>query len=245
MELNASLAEIGIPGAINSVADLSRVVSEAYTVRGRIAALLVALVNPKNRTLVIILLALVLFGAPLVALALHKFNASGFIVRLTTLTTEAVAIITAAAAFLRKALEHVKTGVDKLEKAKQRVDEVLAAKRKETSKEEMKLQSEIASLKAQEDGAASKLSAAKARVLELEERIKSLKEGRSLAYFLAERTRSEDYRKHLGLISTIRQDFKSLGERLIPRNQTRVRPYVRFKELSFTSTTWTGFRPRK
>jgi polyhydroxyalkanoate synthesis regulator phasin len=139
-------------------------------------------------------------------------------VRLTTLTTEAVAVITAVVAFLRKALEHVKTGVNRIEQAKQKVDAVLAAKRKEISEEEMKLQSEIASLKAQEEGAASKLSAAKARVFELEERIKSLKEGRSLAYFLAERTRSEDYRKHLGLISTIRQDFKSLGERLDPAN---------------------------
>lgn len=215
-KLDASLEELGIPGVINDAKDLSRVVSEAYTVRGRVTALLVALTKPKNRWLVIGLLLLVLLGAPLVALALHELKASEFMVRLTALTAQAVAIITAAAAFLRKALEHVKTGVSKIEEAKRRVDEVLAAKRRHVSEEEMKLQSEIASLKAQEEGAASKLSAAKARVLELEERIKSLKEGRSLAYFLAERSRSEDYRKHLGLISTIRQDFKSLGERLDP-----------------------------
>lgn len=220
-ELKTSLEELGLPGAINEAADLSRVVSEAYTVWGRVTALLVALTKPKNRWLVIGLLLLVLFVAPLVALILHKLKASEFMVRLTTLTTEAVAIITAAVAFLRKALEHVKTGVDRVEKAKQRVDELLAAKRRQISEEEMKLQSEIASLKAQEEGAASKLSAAKARVLELEERIQSLKEGRSLAYFLAERTRSEDYRKHLGLISIIRQDFKSLGERLDPANSDK------------------------
>lgn len=216
VELDASLEELGIPGVINDAKDLSRIVSEAYTVRGRVTALLVALTKPKNRWLVIGLLLLVLFGAPLVALLLYRWEASEFMVRLTTLTTEAVAIITAAVTFLRKALEHVKTGVGKIEEAKRRVDEVLAAKRRAISEEEMTLQSEIASLKAQEEGAASKLSAAKARVRELEERIKSLQEGRSLAYFLAERTRSEDYRKHLGLISIIRQDFKSLGERLDP-----------------------------
>lgn len=229
-ELKTSLEELGIPGAINEAADLSRAVSEAYTVRGRVTALLVALTRPKDRWLVIGLLLLVLFVAPLVALVLHQLKATGFMVRLTTLTTEAVAIITAAVAFLRKALEHVKTGVDKVEKAKQQVDELLAVKRRQISEEEMKLQSEIASLKAQEEGAASKLSAAKARVLELEERIQSLKEGRSLAYFLAERTRSEDYRKHLGLISTIRQDFKSLGERLDPANadeSSNLRPVQR------------------
>ncbi len=42
----------------------------------------------------------------------------------------------------------------------------------------------------------------------------ALEESQSLGYFVAERSRSEDYRRHLGLISMIRKDFHGLVERL-------------------------------
>lgn len=215
-KLDASLEELGIPGMINDAKDLSRVVSEAYTVRGRVTALLVALTKPKSPWLVIGLLLLVLFGAPLVALILHKREASEFVVRLTALTTEAVAIITAAAAFLRKALEHVKTGVGKIEEAKRRVDEVLAAKRRQISEEEMKLQSEIASLKAQEEGAASKLSAAKARVRELE--APSIPKRRTQPRVLSRR--KDAFR---GLSKAPRPDFYDSAGLQVPGREARSR----------------------
>ncbi len=107
-----------------------------------------------------------------------------------------------------------KQNLERLEAAKRQVDGLIAEKRATPTPEEEKLQKEIAGLAAEELAAARRLEAAAQRVLELEERIRSVQEGRSLARFLAERTKSEDYRKYLGVISTIRQDFESLGERL-------------------------------
>jgi len=59
-----------------------------------------------------------------------------------------------------------------------------------------------------------RLATATQKVCALEERIQNLQNENSLARFLSERNRSDDYRKHLGLISTIRQDFEALDERL-------------------------------
>jgi hypothetical protein len=115
---------------------------------------------------------------------------------------------------LRKAADAVKTSLDNVEKAKKKVDDLMANKREHPGAAETVLQGELVSLQAREQEATMRLSAATARVLELEERMRSLKEARSLSRFLAERTRSEEYRKHLGLISIIRQDFESLGKRL-------------------------------
>lgn len=213
-ELRQSLEKIGAPGALNSVSDLSQVVSEAYTVRGRMTALFLALLEKSNRKVYLALLFIVLF-IPVIAFIVQKATtADGLLVSVSTLVSEIVAVVTGAKVVLGKATSVVKENLDKVENVKQKVDEVIASKRAEITKEEMAIQKEIAELKAKEQEVLSRLAAAAARVQELEERLRTLKEGRSLARFLAERTRSDDYRKHLGLVSTIRQDFESLATRL-------------------------------
>jgi hypothetical protein len=68
--------------------------------------------------------------------------------------------------------------------------------------------------KASEQAAIDRVSAASARAQDLESRVALLKESQSLGYFVAERSRSDDYRRHLGLISTVRKDFDGLVDRL-------------------------------
>lgn len=213
-ELNQSLEGLGVPAVLNSFSDLSQVVTEAYTVRGRLTALFLALTRGKNAVLLIALILFVLVAGPVLVYLLQKVQVSELFARTVALVTQVTAFISGAVIVLRKALGYVKTNLERVETAKKSVDDLLARKRQNPSQEELKLQKEIATLSAQEQEAASRLSAATARVLELEERIRAIEEGRSLARFLAERTRSEDYRRHLGLISTIRQDFDSLNDRL-------------------------------
>src|SRR5579871_849655 len=52
------------------------------------------------------------------------------------------------------------------------------------------------------------------RAQDLESRVALLKESQSLGYFVAQRSGSDHYRRHLGLISLIRKDFDGLVERL-------------------------------
>jgi hypothetical protein len=214
-DINESLNNIGIPAVLDTASDLARVVSEAYTVRGRITAFFGALLNARSRALLFALIVLTL-TIPLLSYLAHRYlPLDAWTITVSALMAQIVGVATGILTLLRKALDVTKSSITKLQASKKRVDDLLASKREVPTKEERALQSEIASLKAQEQEATSRLSVAAARVRELEERLLALKEGRSLARFLSERTRSEDYRRHLGLISTIRQDLESLCERLL------------------------------
>lgn len=212
-ELEQSLEEIGVPAAIDSVADLTQVVSEARSARSRGIALLFAILKGKNFVLVIALLVFVLFVIPVAAYVWRQYFPNDLIVRATSLVTQFVAVVTAATALLRRAVTTLKDNLSRVESAKQKVDNLMASKRQKPSEDEIRIQNEIARLRAKEEETSSLLAAAATRVVELEDRIRSINEGRSLARFLVERTSSEDYRKHLGIVSTIRKDFESLAER--------------------------------
>ncbi len=214
-DLGNSLNEIGVPAALTSASELTDVVAEAYTVRGRATALFLALLNSRNRGTLIGMLLFVLFAIPALAyLARRHLFSDSFTVSASAIIAQITGVVIAAKTVFRRAVTAAKSSLDKVEAAKQRVDRLIAEKRATPTKAEVDLQNEIASLKAKEQEASARVAAAAARVVELEERIRAIKEGRSLARFLAERTRSEDYRKHLGLISTIRNDFESLATRL-------------------------------
>lgn len=214
-ELEGVLRQLGVPSLLNSVADLSQVVSEGHTVQGRLTSVVFSVLHGNNRKLFLICGGLVLIVIPLGYYLADRFlPLDELFVTGSALVAEISAVVGGAALALRKAFGVVNVNLEKVERAKRKVDDLIAEKRQNPTEEEKRLQEEIAVLKAREQEASSRVSAAAARVLDLEERLRNLKEGRSLSRFLAERTRSEDYRKHLGLVSTIRQDFESLADRL-------------------------------
>lgn len=213
--LDTLLDQLGIPAALHSIADLSQVVSDGYTVRGRLAAVTVSILNAKHRKPLLIVGGITFIGVPVASYLANRYlDVDRLVLAGSALIAQAGAIVAGAATVLRKAFTLARTNLEKLEEKKRRVDKLAHEKRQNPTSEELQLQEEIAKLRAREQEASSRLSAAVARVVDLEERLRALKEGRSLARFLAERTRSEDYRRHLGLVSTIRQDFESLAERL-------------------------------
>jgi len=151
---------------------------------------------------------------PLAAQLLRTLVQDGFFIHLGAVVAQVAAFLIGAQKILENGLRQVNTRVTNFDKAKSSVDKLLARKRQEPSDAEKTLQNDIVALKAKEEQSEVRLSAAAARVVELEERIKAVQQGRSLAHFLTERTRSDDYRKYLGLVSTIRQDFDALSRRL-------------------------------
>ena len=211
-DVKSALEEMGVPAALNSLSDLNQAVAEVNSLRGRITALAVGLFKAQNRWTIILLLILLL-ALPFLGAWIYQYFANSFVV-VGTVVAQATAFVGGAVVFLRKAAGYVTTHLDRVEAAKQRVDKALADRRKAPSPQEVQLQEEIVKLKTQEEHVSSRLRAATAKVIDLEQRILSLTESRSLARFVTERTRSDDYRKHLGLISIIRQDFETLTARL-------------------------------
>jgi KAP family P-loop domain len=211
-DVKKALEDMGVPAALSSLSDLGQAVAEVNSVRGRITALVVGLFKAQNRGTVSLLLVLLL-ALPFLGAWIYQYFANSFVV-VGTVVAQATAFVGGAVVFLRKAAAYVTTNLDKVEAAKRRVDKALADRRKAPGPKEADLQKEIVALKTQEEQVASRLRAATAKVIDLEQRIVSLTESRSLARFLTERTKSDDYRKHLGLISIIRQDFETLTARL-------------------------------
>jgi polyhydroxyalkanoate synthesis regulator phasin len=211
-ELKGALEEMGMPAVLSSLSDLNETVAEVNSLRGRIAGLAIGLFKaPKGFWLWAS--ALLILVLPFLAHWAHEYLQNSFIF-LGTIVGEVATVIGAAAALLRKAARYVRDQLEKVEAAKRKVDDAMAERRKTPTDAEVELQGQIAALKSDEDQAVSRLRAATDKVIDLEQRIAALNDSRSLARFLTERTKSDDYRKHLGVISTIRHDFEVLAQQL-------------------------------
>jgi hypothetical protein len=96
--------------------------------------------------------------------------------------------------------------------------------------------------------AQAEAEAARARAMTLQERITELTPGRVFVDFADER--STDYRRRLGLLSTVRQDLDELENQVKKNNQQSLDPTALPTPLCPTEscstlTTWTGARPTR
>src|SRR5262249_37938524 len=137
-ELKQALQDMGMPAALSSLSDFTQVVGEVNSARGRITALFVGLFKGPDRWLVAPVTALVL-AVPVLGAVLYHYLAAAFVV-IGTIAAEFAAFVGAAAVLLRKALAFVQQHVATIEKAKRKVDQVLADKRAALTPRETELQ---------------------------------------------------------------------------------------------------------
>jgi hypothetical protein len=214
-ELEDILKQMGIPAVINTITDLDKLIGEIGTAGGRASSLLLSTLQGKNRTLVLLLLLLILVVIPGAFWLLSTWiDLPLYYSKISVITTELVAIIGGATLVLRRGLKKMQHWLGIVANAKSNIDAILKKKRELPSVEERKLQDDICQLQAKEEETAAQLSIAHVRMAEIEDKLHQLQEEQSLSRFLFERTHADDYRKHLGLISTVRKDFKTLTERL-------------------------------
>lgn len=207
-----ALNDLGAPTAITDVHALQAAVRHANGVGGRMIALALSLTRKENRVLTVVLLAAVVFLP--IAIGWLASLAQAYLAPVVAFVAAFVTLIGGGAPLVMKGLNTVSANLKRLERAKSEIDKALAIRRETPSQQEIVLQKDLARLKGQEEGLATRLRAAEERVVGLEERITALRDRRSLQWFLADRSGSEDYRKHLGVMATIRKDFEALVERL-------------------------------
>ncbi|NOV21227.1 hypothetical protein E5S70_35455 [Ensifer adhaerens] len=211
--LKNALDAVGAPAAFESISELDKVVEESYSTAGRAFSLLNSLVRGRNIAIGLGGILLFLIGPPLIVYCVNKLVGEAA-ADISDLLAKAAIAVGSTAVILRSALSKVKAGLDQLSQAKRNVDHHLAELRSKPTEEELGLERAVTQAKANEKAAAERVAAATVRAKEIEGRVVALEESRSLGYFVAERSRSEDYRRHLGLISMIRKDFDGLVERL-------------------------------
>ena len=110
---------------------------------------------------------------------------------------------------------------------RERLDELEAVAREveaEVAERERALDARVDSARAQLDASAAELAAAESaeqaardEAATLSDELKTLTPGRVLGEFLQERSRSDDYRRHLGLLARVRDDLRNL-EQLVRDN---------------------------
>lgn len=211
--LRSALTNVGAPAALESISELNKVIEESYSIAGQAMAVVVSLF--KGRSICVGLAGIILFflAPPLIILGVNA-ALNSYAANISALIAKAAVAAGSITLVLRLALQKAKSGLDALSKAKRKVDERLAARRLTPSAEEDELQQKITEARANEEAATGRVAAATARAQDIESRVSALEDSQSLGYFIAERSRSEDYRRHLGLISMIRKDFDGLVDRL-------------------------------
>jgi septal ring factor EnvC (AmiA/AmiB activator) len=213
--IDRALRDLGLPAVVTSFKDLDSAVREAHGAAGRARALLAATVTHGSRTSLIVLMLVLLAGAPAVVWLLNRWlPQQPWFVAISTLMAEVAAGMLAAAKAIRKPLAKVNEALARVEEVRAKALAMIESKRKERSDAEAALEKEVNALRAKELSATQQLTAAEARIQEIETKIREIEEGRSLAKYLVQRFQADDYRKHLGLISTIRRDFEKLSDLL-------------------------------
>jgi hypothetical protein len=211
--IDTALQSLGLPSVLNSLEDLDGVALDARGVGGRIYSLGVSLVRDGSGGTLLLLIGILLLAVPGLAWLLsYWLPRQPFVATLSSIGTGLTAVCVAVSSALRGPLRRVNECVDRLEASRKKALDLINQKRNEQSGQETKLEGEVNTLKAKEVSATQQLSAADARVREVESKIHEIDEGRNLAKFILARSEAGDYRKHLGLISTIRQDFENLSK---------------------------------
>ena len=213
--LGDALDNLGIPSFLAGFDDLDAIALSASSLGNRVYAIGLSLLRDKRKFPLLTLIVASLVGVPILAWLLGKWlPAQPWVTTISSIGAGFTTVAVAIAAALREPFAKVSSYLKKLEAARNKALEVLNAKRNEKSATEIKIAGELESIKVTEATAALQLGAAEVQVRNVEAKIREIDEGRNLAKFILARSEAGDYRKHLGLISTIRQDFENLSRLL-------------------------------
>ena len=214
---------LGVPKLERSFKELEARAEEVRSLTGRIKALALSIFTGPGwwvrATLFIVALV-----SPLIVswLALHG---TPWVKDLLAGTSRTIAqVITAIAALSTWLAAQVKAGnsiVTKLEGAYDQVAKVRADR--EATDRAAKAQAALAEKKQAEEEARHTLHEAEEKLKTIKAELAELAPGRQLMRFLRERATAEDYRRHLGLVSLVRQDFKQLSD-LMTAPKTESKP---------------------
>lgn len=217
--LDEAAQQLGMPQAAETIEEVETTLQKMRSLQGRAQTIFLALFSAPDRWTRIGLLIGLLIAVPLIGLAvawgLRLLQAQEAASAIVTFVTQFTTFVLGIIVWLNGALKKAASAINHLEATQAKVETILKESRKKPSPDELSLQKEIEGLREREEDAQKSLTEAKARMVQAEVALKELQEmqnGQRLAEFIQERVASEDYRRHLGIISVIRRDLKSLSD---------------------------------
>jgi hypothetical protein len=221
--IQAALGPLGLQPASDAVKDLEASLKEARSAVGRGGTVLAPLLKAEDRASRWRSLTIILVGAPVTAAVLSALASWSGWSRVTAVAAAVTPYVLWAAKWIRAQAEWASTQLDKVEKAQQKFNEELAKQQAETAKEITRTEHELAVAR-QELAAAQAQATLAAREAEAAQvALAEATPTRLLGQYVADRAASSDYRKHLGVLAVVRDDFEKLSN-LIEAENWRLSP---------------------
>ncbi|MEX2282766.1 MAG: P-loop NTPase fold protein [Gemmatimonadota bacterium] len=210
-ELQPLLAALGIDKVGTAATDLLHAMKRAETVLQQGGGVLTPLIHAPDRNIRWARLA----GAVLVPSAIGLIAA--WLLRTVNFAPVAAAMGTLATlggtvtAWVRRQTEWVDTKMQKVQAIQRSYDDELATLLQENDEQITQLQQQLRDLNADRDRKLDKQADAQKALQAVQDELKSATSVRLLADFIVDRAESTDYRKHLGVLALVRDDFEKLS----------------------------------
>ena len=216
------LKALGFDRAYERGVELRATLLEAKTMLSRGQAAFVPLMTSpdRGRRWIHLLLAL-LAGPAAAAVALWitiRLGKEG-IANVAALSGGAAGFFASCTAWLHRQLTWVGDHVKKVELAQQEFDASIEAAQAENLRKLREAQEQLRLLEADYVSAKQRAQEAHRRVVEAEAKLREATVPRLLTTFIEQRANSSDYRKHLGVLALVRNDFERLSDLISEENE--------------------------
>ncbi len=226
-EFKSGLRGLGYDREIADLAPIDDLVMESRQVAGRLRLFRDSLAATPSKTLLWLLLGLVVYVLFLAGVEWTGVLTSGAhplaqIIRgAFAQVKEVLASAAAIATSTIAALQSFNKRLEPVYKAYKSLIGEQNGEAKSAMEEVAKLEGELELLRAQRDSYLSARESALRERVELEAMKKGERPSRILSHYIAKRAEAQDYRKHLGLVSLLRQDFGRMSELMAEQRRLR------------------------
>ncbi len=206
-ELQKLLAQLGVPALLTTKDDVRKTLEDLRRVGSR-GRLLLAWTVQQPRVLV--LLAVLLVLVPLAVLPLVALLKE-WIPTLSTAVVQLTAIAGSVTAWIARRVQSAQPLFRRLDAAREQIDRAVEAAESQRRANLVVAEAEVTRAKNEVVAAKNVLETAETAVAEKKKQLDDLTAGRQLARFIDDRSASDDYRKLLGVLATVRNDFEKLS----------------------------------
>jgi len=210
--LQNGLAKVGVSAAIRSNEELRKNVDDLRGIGTQVKLLATSVARqPGMPLLLLVLVLLAPFGVGATIKLMQAFQpwlagASGLFVAYAGIVTT----------FLAKHLKTARGVLDRIDAVRRKIDEKILAAEVARQKEIKTAEAALAVATANVTTATGALETQEQRVAAAKQALLELTNGYRLTRFIDERAGSDDYRKLLGVLATVRNDFSTLSELMYP-----------------------------
>lgn len=224
--------DLGLPAVITNAKDLLTAIGEAKAVTERGASVLLPLVRAPDRKKRWTWLLIAFFAAPVLGILFGWIftNIRGeWFAQAAGVTATLAAWIATTTETLRRSGRWVSDRVAQLERVQQVINSGVVEEQNKIKVEIANLEKQRTKVIQEEQVELRKLDEAKQQVEKSEEELRQATPARLLARFIQDRVESNDYRKHLGVLALIRDDFKKLSD-LIQKDNSKSDEFQKLEE---------------